>query len=84
MKHKNGIENVILQLQKKETKMGLSISATITRVTMKHRSICCSVFNWQKLPLCSANMVAKKEERKKEKRESGKMTGCSSKATILV
>ncbi len=34
-----------------------------------------SVFNWQKSPLGSANMVAKKEERKKEKRESGKMTG---------
>jgi hypothetical protein len=26
----------------------------------------------QKLPLSSANMVAKKEERKKEKREKGK------------
>jgi hypothetical protein len=26
--------------------------------------------------LGSANMVAKKEERKKEKREKGKMTGC--------
>jgi hypothetical protein len=35
-----------------------------------------SVLNLQKLPLCSANMVAKKEERKKEKREKGKMTGC--------
>jgi hypothetical protein len=30
------------------------------------------------MPLGSANMVAKKEERKKEKekREKGKMTGC--------
>jgi hypothetical protein len=37
--------------------------------------MCRSAFNWQKLPLGSANMVAKKEERKKEKRESGKMTG---------
>jgi hypothetical protein len=31
--------------------------------------MCCSVFNLQKPPLGSANMVAKKEERKKEKRE---------------
>jgi hypothetical protein len=30
--------------------------------------MCCSVFNLQKLPLGSANMVAKKEE----KREKGK------------
>jgi hypothetical protein len=30
----------------------------------------------QKLPLGSANMVAKKEERNKEKREKRKMTGC--------
>jgi hypothetical protein len=30
----------------------------------------------QKLPLGSANIVAKKEERKKEKREKGKTTGC--------
>jgi hypothetical protein len=30
----------------------------------------------QKSPLDSVNMVAKKEERKKEKREKGKMTGC--------
>jgi hypothetical protein len=35
----------------------------------------------QKLPLGSANMVGKKEERKKEKREREKMTGCSSEAT---
>jgi hypothetical protein len=34
-----------------------------------------SVFNLQKLPLVSANMVAKKEERKKEKGKNGKMTG---------
>jgi hypothetical protein len=38
--------------------------------------MCCSVFSFQKLPLGSANMVAKKEERKKEQREKGKMTGC--------
>jgi hypothetical protein len=37
--------------------------------------MCCSVFNLQKLPLDSANMVAKKEERKKNKREKGKITG---------
>jgi hypothetical protein len=37
--------------------------------------MCRSVFNLQKLPLGSANMVAKKEERKKEKREKGTMTG---------
>jgi hypothetical protein len=37
--------------------------------------MCRSVFNLQKLPLGSANMVAKKEEGKKEKREKGKMTG---------
>jgi hypothetical protein len=37
--------------------------------------MCCSVFNFQKLPLGSANMVAKKEERKKEKSEKRKMTG---------
>jgi hypothetical protein len=40
--------------------------------------MCCSVFNLQKYPLGSANMVAKKEVRKKEKkrkREKGKMTG---------
>jgi hypothetical protein len=37
--------------------------------------MCRSVFNLQILPLGSANMVAKKEERKKEKREKGKMTG---------
>jgi hypothetical protein len=30
----------------------------------------------QKLPLGSANMVAKKEERKKEKREKGRMIKC--------
>jgi hypothetical protein len=29
--------------------------------------MCCSVFNLQKLPLGSANMIAKKEERKKKK-----------------
>jgi hypothetical protein len=38
--------------------------------------MCCSVFNLQKLPLGSANIIAKKDERKKEKRERGKMTGC--------
>jgi hypothetical protein len=37
--------------------------------------MCCSVFKLQKLPLGSANMVAKNQERKKEKREKGKMTG---------
>jgi hypothetical protein len=37
--------------------------------------MCRSVFNLQKLPLGSANIVAKEEERKKEKREKGKMTG---------
>jgi hypothetical protein len=37
--------------------------------------MCCSIFNLQKLPLGSANMVAKKEERKKEKKERGEMTG---------
>jgi hypothetical protein len=37
--------------------------------------MCCSVLKLQKLPLGSANMVAKKEERKIEKREKGKMTG---------
>jgi hypothetical protein len=35
----------------------------------------CSFFNLQKLPLGSANMVAKKRRKKKEKREKGKMTG---------
>jgi hypothetical protein len=54
--------------------MELSIPTTIARVTMKHRSMCCRVFNWQKLLLGSANMIAKKEGRKKEKKESGKMT----------
>ncbi len=34
--------------------------------------MCRSVFNLQKLPLDSANMVAKKEERKKEKKRKGK------------
>jgi hypothetical protein len=38
--------------------------------------MCCSVFNLQKLPLGSANMVAKKRRKKKEKKEKGKMTGC--------
>jgi hypothetical protein len=37
--------------------------------------MCCCVFNLQKLRLGSANMVAKKEERKKGKREKEKMTG---------
>jgi hypothetical protein len=37
--------------------------------------MCHSVFTLQILPLGSANMVAKKEERKKEKREKGKLTG---------
>jgi hypothetical protein len=37
--------------------------------------MCRSVINLQKSPLGGANMVAKKEERKKEKRERGKMTG---------
>ncbi len=50
-------------------KMELSISATITRVTMKHRSMCHSVFNWQKLALCSASMVAKKEQKRKRRWE---------------
>jgi hypothetical protein len=60
-----GIENVILQLRKKKPKMELSISATITKVTMKNRSMCRIVVNWQKLSLGIANMVAKKEKRKK-------------------
>jgi hypothetical protein len=47
--------------------MEQSISATITRVTMKDRSMCCSVFIWQKMPLGSANMVAKKIGRKKKR-----------------
>jgi hypothetical protein len=38
--------------------------------------MCCSVFILQKSPLGSANMVAKKEERKKEKEKKEKMTGC--------
>jgi hypothetical protein len=37
--------------------------------------MCCNVFNLQKLPLGSANMVAKKKERKKEKEKREKMTG---------
>jgi hypothetical protein len=37
--------------------------------------MCHSVFNLQKSPLGSANMVAKKEERKIKKRQKGKMTG---------
>jgi hypothetical protein len=41
--------------------------------------MCRSVFNLQKLPLGSANMVAKKEERTKEKRE--KMAGRYSETT---
>jgi hypothetical protein len=36
---------------------------------VQRRRICHSVFNLQKLPLGSANMVSKKEERKKEKIE---------------
>jgi hypothetical protein len=56
-----------IKITEKVTKMELSISATITRVTMKNRSMCCSVFNWQKLPLGSANMVAKKKEEKMRK-----------------
>jgi hypothetical protein len=39
------------------------------------------VFNLQKTPLGGANMVAKKEERKRGKREKGKMTRCQLKAT---
>jgi hypothetical protein len=38
--------------------------------------MCCSVFNLQKMPLGSANMVAKKKKEKKKKREKGKITGC--------
>jgi hypothetical protein len=34
--------------------------------------MCCSVFNLQKLPLGSANMVAKIEERKKKKEKREK------------
>jgi hypothetical protein len=30
--------------------------------------MCCSVFNLQKLPLGSANMVAKREKRKKKRK----------------
>jgi hypothetical protein len=39
--------------------------------------MCRSVFNLQKLPFGSANMVAKKKKKEKEKkkREKGKMTG---------
>jgi hypothetical protein len=37
--------------------------------------MCRSVFNWKKTPLGSANKAVQKEERKKEKRERGKMTG---------
>ena len=48
--------------------MELSIPTTIARVTMKHRSMCYSVFDSRKLLLGSANMVAKKEERKRKKK----------------
>jgi hypothetical protein len=34
--------------------------------------MCCSVFNLQKLPLGSANMVAKKKKEKSEKEKRGK------------
>jgi hypothetical protein len=34
--------------------------------------MCPSVFNLQKLPLGSANMVAKKRRKKKEKKRKGK------------
>jgi hypothetical protein len=37
--------------------------------------MCCSVFNLQKLPLDSANMVAKMEKEKKKKEKQEKMTG---------
>jgi hypothetical protein len=37
--------------------------------------MCRSVFNLQKLPLGSANMVAKKKKEKNKTREKGKMTG---------
>jgi hypothetical protein len=38
--------------------------------------MCQSVFNLQKSPLGSANMVEKKKKEKKKKREKVKMTGC--------
>jgi hypothetical protein len=44
--------------------------------------MCRSVFNLWKSPLGSANMVAKKEERKQEKRE--KMTGCLLKSDLTI
>jgi hypothetical protein len=34
--------------------------------------MCCSVFNLKKLPLGSANMVARKRRKKKRKKRKGK------------
>jgi hypothetical protein len=61
MKHKNRIENVTLQLQKKKQKWNYPFPRTITRVTMK-TEVCVAVSSIGKNCL-----VAKKEERKKRK-----------------
>jgi hypothetical protein len=46
-----------------------------TKEKVQRPRMCCSVFNMRKSPFGSANMVAKKEERKKEKEKREKMTG---------
>ncbi len=71
MKHKNGIENVILQLQKKETKMELSISATITRVTMKH-GVCETVSSIGKNHLLAVQTWLQKKKKEKKRKEKVK------------
>jgi hypothetical protein len=40
-----------------------------TKEQVQRPRMCCSVFNLQKLPLGSGNMVAKKEEKKRKKRK---------------
>jgi hypothetical protein len=51
------------------------VSASWTQKSRSKDQECVAV-SLQELTLGSANMVTKKEERKKEKREKGKMTGC--------
>jgi hypothetical protein len=45
----------------------MAIKDVVSLLEWANTQLCCSVFNWQKSPSGSANMVAKKEEQKKRK-----------------
>jgi hypothetical protein len=83
MKHKNGIENIILQLPKKKQKWNYPFLRLLPEslLTQKYVLQCVQLV---KTAFRQCKHGCKKRRKNKEKKESGKMTGRKSNATILI